>query len=98
MFLYLLFRGAVFNALITGCLDKICRIWTETVLPEDSFSVNVNRDLQPNDAKFHRTHKHRIMKRLQHVKYVLCDIFHFIYIFVFDKHQSCILHLKLNGW
>lgn len=62
---------------ITWCVDLyllqiLCHALTIVFFfnPEDSFSVNVNRDLQPTDPKFHRTHKHRIMKRLQHVKYV----------------------------
>ena len=68
LFVYVIHRAAVFNALITSCLDKICRIWTETVLPEDNFCINMNRDLQAQESKFNRNHKHRIMKRLQHVK------------------------------
>ncbi|XP_054858297.1 dmX-like protein 2 [Eublepharis macularius] len=29
-------RGSVCNVLLTSCLDGICRLWAETLLPEDS--------------------------------------------------------------
>ncbi|KAJ8249356.1 hypothetical protein GJAV_G00233900 [Gymnothorax javanicus] len=29
-------RGSVCNVLLTSCLDGICRLWSETLLPEDS--------------------------------------------------------------
>ena len=28
-------RGAVANILVTNCRDNICRIWSETLLPDD---------------------------------------------------------------
>ena len=28
-------RGAVANMIVTSCLDNICRVWSETILPED---------------------------------------------------------------
>ena len=28
-------RGAVANMLVTSCVDNICRLWAETVLPDD---------------------------------------------------------------
>lgn len=31
-----LFRGLVCNVLLTSCLDGICRLWAETLLPEDT--------------------------------------------------------------
>lgn len=30
------FRGLVCNVLLTSCLDGICRLWAETLLPEDT--------------------------------------------------------------
>lgn len=29
-------RGSVCNVLLTSCADGICRLWSETLLPEDS--------------------------------------------------------------
>jgi DmX-like protein len=60
----------VSNMLVTSCLDNICRIWIETVLPEDGL-VNMNQfdPLASQNPKFrtHR-HKHRFMQRLKHMK------------------------------
>lgn len=30
------FRGSVCNVLLTSCEDGVCRLWSETLLPEDS--------------------------------------------------------------
>ena len=35
-------KGSVSNMLVTSCLDNICRIWVETVLPDDGL-VNMNQ-------------------------------------------------------
>uniref|UniRef100_A0A182VT50 RAVE complex protein Rav1 C-terminal domain-containing protein n=1 Tax=Anopheles minimus TaxID=112268 RepID=A0A182VT50_9DIPT len=63
-------KGSVSNMLVTSCLDNICRIWVETVLPEDGL-VNMNQfdPLASQNPKFrtHR-HKHRFMQRLKHMK------------------------------
>lgn len=63
------YRGSVSNMLLTSCKDNICRLWVETVLPEDGL-VNLSQlDPQANHPKFrtHR-HKHRFMQRLKHMK------------------------------
>lgn len=63
-------KGSVANMLVTSCLDNICRIWVETVLPDDGL-VNMNQfdPLASQNPKFrtHR-HKHRFMQRLKHMK------------------------------
>ncbi|XP_060524786.1 dmX-like protein 2 isoform X2 [Cylas formicarius] len=62
-------KGSVSNMLLTSCKDNICRLWVETVLPEDGL-VNLSQlDPQANHPKFrtHR-HKHRFMQRLKHMK------------------------------
>lgn len=63
-------KGSVSNMLVTSCLDNICRIWIETVLPDDGL-VNMNQfdPLATQNPKFrtHR-HKHRFMQRLKHMK------------------------------
>jgi hypothetical protein len=63
-------KGSVSNMLVTSCLDNICRIWIETVLPDDGL-VNMSQfdPLATQNPKFrlHR-HKHRFMQRLKHMK------------------------------
>lgn len=63
-------KGSVSNMLVTSCKDNICRIWVETILPDDGL-VNMNQfdPLASQNPKFrtHR-HKHRFMQRLKHMK------------------------------
>ena len=66
------YRGSVANMLITSCHDNICRIWMETILPEDGLI-----DLQQIDPVatqnplFHtQRHKKRFMQRLHHIRYM----------------------------
>ncbi|KRT81148.1 WD40 domain-containing protein [Oryctes borbonicus] len=62
-------KGSVSNMLVTSCKDNICRLWVETVLPEDGL-VNLSQlDPQAHHPKYrtHR-HKHRFMQRLKHMK------------------------------
>ncbi|GLH09345.1 Rabconnectin, partial [Gryllus bimaculatus] len=60
----------VSNMLVTSCRDNICRVWVETVLPEDGL-VNMNqfdpRATQNPKFRTHR-HKHRFLQRLRHMK------------------------------
>lgn len=56
--------------LVTSCLDNICRLWCETVLPEDGI-ISMSQ-LDPGatkDAKF-RTHrqKARFIQRFRHLR------------------------------
>ena len=63
-------RGSVANMLLTSCEDSICRVWVETVLPEDGL-VNINNfdPLAAQNPRFrtHR-HKHKFMQRLKHMR------------------------------
>lgn len=63
-------KGSVSNMLVTSCRDNICRLWVETVLPDDGL-VNMSQldPLAAQNPKFrtHR-HKHRFMQRLKHMK------------------------------
>ncbi len=56
--------------LVTSCEDSICRVWVETVLPEDGL-VNMNTfdPLAAQNPRFrtHR-HKHKFMQRLKHMR------------------------------
>ncbi|XP_064608806.1 dmX-like protein 2 isoform X2 [Liolophura sinensis] len=64
-------RGALANMLVTSCKDNICRIWSETILPDDGL-VNLEQ-LDPSfvhDPKFHtHRHKKRFMHRLRHIRH-----------------------------
>ncbi|XP_046448229.1 dmX-like protein 2 isoform X2 [Daphnia pulex] len=64
-------RGSVANMLVTSCEDSICRVWVETVLPEDGL-VNMNNfdPLAAQNPRFrtHR-HKHKFMQRLKHMRH-----------------------------
>ena len=59
--------------LLTSCKDNICRIWAETVLPDDGL-VDQNL-LDPSSAydgpsMFHtQKHKKRFVQRLQTIRY-----------------------------
>ena len=59
--------------LLTSCKDNICRLWCETILPEDGL-VDVTQ-LEPHAAAnpLYHTHRHknRIMQRVQHVQRVM---------------------------
>ena len=63
-------RGSVANMLVTSCEDSICRVWVETVLPEDGL-VNMNNfdPLAAQNPRFrtHR-HKHKFLQRLKHMR------------------------------
>uniref|UniRef100_A0A0P5RMU8 DmX protein 2 n=1 Tax=Daphnia magna TaxID=35525 RepID=A0A0P5RMU8_9CRUS len=64
-------RGSVANMLVTSCEDSICRVWVETVLPDDGL-VNMNSfdPLASQNPRFrtHR-HKHKFMQRLKHMRH-----------------------------
>ncbi|KAI5722725.1 hypothetical protein M8J76_012674 [Diaphorina citri] len=63
-------KGSVSNMLVTSCRDNICRLWVETVLPDDGL-INMSQfdPMAAQNPKFrtHR-HKHRFMQRLKHMK------------------------------
>lgn len=54
--------------LVTSCLDNICRVWAETLPPEEGWGPGGGR-LQTHSGR-HRAnrHKHRFMQRLKHMK------------------------------
>lgn len=61
-------RGFVANMLVTSCKDNICRLWSQTLLPEDGL-INLSQiealaNLQPKVQR----HKNKIMSKLKHIK------------------------------
>ena len=62
-------RGSVCNMLVSSCRDNICRVWVETVLPDDGSLAMVHIDPQAQNPHF-RTHRHKqkFLTRLKHMK------------------------------
>lgn len=67
-------RGSVCNVLLTSCADGICRVWSETLLPEDSLlggqisenSTSVSSSL-PNIAQKDKIQHALEVSNTQHV-------------------------------
>ncbi|OQR78759.1 dmX protein 2 [Tropilaelaps mercedesae] len=61
-------RGCVANMLVTSCKDNICRLWSQTLLPEDGL-INLSQieALSSQQPKVHR-HRNKIMSKLKHIK------------------------------
>ncbi|XP_068103218.1 dmX-like protein 1 isoform X2 [Hyperolius riggenbachi] len=64
-------RGSVCNVLLTCCKDNICRLWAETLLPNDSllfgdgFSQIVEPDNVNNNFKRNPSNKERVQSVLE---------------------------------
>ena len=63
-------RGAVANVLVTNCRDNICRIWSETLLPDDGLICMQQLDPAAAQDPHFRAHrqKQRFIQRLKHVR------------------------------
>ncbi|XP_052752135.1 dmX-like protein 1 isoform X3 [Galleria mellonella] len=64
-------KGSVGNVLVTSCVDNICRVWAETLLPEDEWGggcVTSHARSPPRRQRATHRHKHRFMQRLKHMK------------------------------
>ncbi|XP_055376112.1 dmX-like protein 2 [Condylostylus longicornis] len=63
-------KTSVCNMLVTSCLDNICRVWVETVLPDDGLVNMMQFDPQASKNPKFRTHRHkrRFIQRLKHMK------------------------------
>ncbi|ELU10253.1 hypothetical protein CAPTEDRAFT_201231 [Capitella teleta] len=63
-------RGSVAHMLVTSCRDNVCRLWVETILPEDGL-VDLQQ-LDPaaaHNPMFHtHRHKKRFLQRLHHMR------------------------------
>ncbi|KAJ8305006.1 hypothetical protein KUTeg_018589 [Tegillarca granosa] len=66
-------RGSVANMLVTSCIDNVCRLWCETILPDDGL-VDLEQ-FDPNatlDPKFHsHRHKKRFIQRLKTIRHAI---------------------------
>lgn len=68
-------RGAVANMLVTSCVDNVCRIWVETILPDDGL-VDVDQfdPSIPHDPKQNHNHnrsKNRFIQRLKTIRHAI---------------------------
>ncbi|KAL0821029.1 hypothetical protein ABMA28_005673 [Loxostege sticticalis] len=63
-------KGSVGNVLVTSCVDNICRVWAETLLPDDEWGgcVPAHARSPPRRQRATHRHKHRFMQRLKHMK------------------------------
>lgn len=63
-------RDSVANMLVTSCRDNICRIWVQTLIPEDGLvdlqqiEAIANQNLRVQTQR----HRRKIMQRLKHMK------------------------------
>ncbi|XP_022699027.1 dmX-like protein 2 isoform X2 [Varroa jacobsoni] len=61
-------RGCVANMLVTSCKDSICRLWSQTLLPEDGL-INLSQiEAFANQQPKVQRHKNKIMSKLKHIK------------------------------
>jgi hypothetical protein len=60
------------NTLITSCKDNICRIWAETILPDDGL-INTNQEENSlSYTKISKTsrHKRTVLHKLHKMRFV----------------------------
>lgn len=58
--------------LVSSCADNVCRLWIETVLPDDGLVDLEQFDPSASfDPKYHtHRHKKRFMQRLKTIRFV----------------------------
>jgi len=54
--------------LVTSCNDNICRIWAETVLPDDGLIDGYQVDVLNSQLLSAQQHKKRFLQRLHHIR------------------------------
>uniref|UniRef100_A0A452UYQ3 Dmx like 2 n=1 Tax=Ursus maritimus TaxID=29073 RepID=A0A452UYQ3_URSMA len=59
-------RGSVCNVLLTSCHDGVCRLWAETVLPEDCLLGEQICETTTSSVASHLTQAGRHKDRIQH--------------------------------
>ncbi|CAC5419370.1 DMXL [Mytilus coruscus] len=66
-------RGSVANMLVSSCADNVCRLWIETVLPDDGLVDLEQFDPSASfDPKYHtHRHKKRFMQRLKTIRHAI---------------------------
>lgn len=70
LFLFVI-RGSVCNVLLTSCQDGVCRLWAETLLPEDCLLGEQICETTTSSIASNLTHAGRHKDRIQHALEVL---------------------------
>lgn len=68
-------RGTVSNSLITSCKDNICRIWTETLIPDDGLLHAHQYDSTYKSIAKSSSHKRKLLNKLHRMRYILTPFF-----------------------
>ncbi|XP_071611297.1 dmX-like protein 2 isoform X3 [Heliangelus exortis] len=68
-------RGSVCNALLTSCLDGVCRLWAETLLPEDpllgeQICETVTSSISSNISEKRRDNIEHALETIHRLKYM----------------------------
>ena len=57
--------------IITSCMDKVSRVWVETILPDDGLDdmEQIDPECAPSDPKrYTHRHKKRFLRRLSKIR------------------------------
>lgn len=65
-------RGSVCNVLLTSCHDGVCRLWAETLLPEDCLLGEQICETTTSSIASNLSHAGKHKDRIQHALEVLC--------------------------
>ena len=70
LYMVIFCSGTVTNVLMTWSSDNICRLWSETVLPDDGLVDVQQFDLKVlQDPKLNATrHKNKFVHKLSHIR------------------------------
>lgn len=70
-FFLFVIRGSVCNVLLTSCHDGVCRLWAETLLPEDCLLGEQICETTTSSIAGNLTHHGKHKDRIQHALEVL---------------------------
>lgn len=58
----------VSNSILTSCLDNICRIWTETIVPDDGLLHTQAEESTYTSITKSAGHKHKLLNKLHKMR------------------------------
>jgi hypothetical protein len=91
-------RGMIANTLITSCKDNICRIWAETILPDDGL-INTNQEENSlSYTKISKTsrHKRTVLHKLHKMRFVSFFLLFFLSKYLFAKFYLSFDYKKIQ--
>jgi hypothetical protein len=65
-------RGMISNSLITSCRDNICRIWLETIIPDDGLLHANDEDSNYVTMAKSARHKRKLLNKLHKMRLDTC--------------------------